>query len=198
MDPVEISYHDNAMFDMTNVTIHFKDISVPVTNEYITKSPGPDYVAADIAQKVSKMVYDAIFYKVKQHVDTVASSNPQQNDLSFYQYYTATSNPGGAKVTWDDVAAAKEQLFPSDLYTGTSTKAYGTGSSIVAQLKKVFGDILDKRVPCPACNDTYVMTLGDMIQHLNDSPHNWLRENIADWLETLDIDINAKEENNDD
>jgi hypothetical protein len=41
-------------------------------------------------------------------------------------------------------------------------------------------------ITCPAC--TGVSTVPVIIIHLNDG-HKWSREDIADWLETLDLDL---------
>lgn len=47
------------------------------------------------------------------------------------------------------------------------------------------------RVKCPGCeakNSVY-----SLVQHLNDS-HKWTRNRIADWLETLDLDLTVHQE----
>jgi hypothetical protein len=53
------------------------------------------------------------------------------------------------------------------------------------------------KVACPAClvGRDFHSTVWSRIQHLNDI-HRWPREQIADWLDTLDIDltINLEEE----
>lgn len=46
---------------------------------------------------------------------------------------------------------------------------------------------------CPACSLPRKKQLWGLIQHINDE-HKWSREAIADWLETLDMDINFKME----
>lgn len=50
------------------------------------------------------------------------------------------------------------------------------------------------KMTCPdkECeNPDHIMKLYHMIIHLNDT-HKWPRENIADWLETLDADLSFK------
>lgn len=55
---------------------------------------------------------------------------------------------------------------------------------------------ISERVMCPQldCTDMHLeeastkVTIWDMVQHLNDR-HKWTREAIADWLETLDVDL---------
>lgn len=47
---------------------------------------------------------------------------------------------------------------------------------------------LDHMLDCPACDDTTGWSLTNTIIHLNDD-HEWTRERIADWLETLPVDL---------
>lgn len=77
-----------------------------------------------------------------------------------------------------------------------SSGAYG----IVNFLRQHFNG-MDERVPyCPAADDPHCecdgmynsVSLHNMVIHLNDD-HKWSRENIADWIETLDIDTTEKE-----
>lgn len=47
--------------------------------------------------------------------------------------------------------------------------------------------------PLPFMKHEHWQFLGYMLIHLNDY-HKWSRERIADWLETLDLDITARPE----
>lgn len=75
----------------------------------------------------------------------------------------------------------------SDSFHEVST--YGTinyGSDFEQDgLKKVLPGLLEE-VRCPECSDNDI--LWETVQHMNDE-HEWSREKIADWLETLDVDI---------
>lgn len=53
-----------------------------------------------------------------------------------------------------------------------------------------------EKVDCPACNKQVYSTtdLRNQIIHLNDT-HKWTRNQVADWLETLDIDLAFKVDN---
>lgn len=66
---------------------------------------------------------------------------------------------------------------------------------VVTELHKVFGDALNVEVDCPAPgihrNKPAKVALHRQIAHLNDA-HQWTRERIADWLDTLDIDLTVK------
>ena len=53
-------------------------------------------------------------------------------------------------------------------------------------------------IKCPACdNNTGPSIIYTVVQHLNDY-HEWTRDQIADWLETLDVDMEFKPEYNGD
>lgn len=201
MDFVDINYYKDPMMDMTQVSIKFKEIHVPVANSYLATVPNNEYIAHDVANKVSKMVGEEIYRKIMEHLDATANEKPAPKTSMNFEDYIVTHKHNSAntysKVTWDDVEKYK-QLYFNTPTTTTSTSGYGTGSSILKQLRQVFGDIFSELVSCPSCEGSYIISLGEMIQHLNDSPHNWSRESIADWIETLDIDINAKEVDNDD
>lgn len=69
------------------------------------------------------------------------------------------------------------------------------GSIVQRNLKKLF-PALSETVKCPKCatlDKSCSRTLDRMIIHLNDE-HNWTREQVADWLESLDIDLGMKED----
>lgn len=66
-------------------------------------------------------------------------------------------------------------------------KKYIEGSGPMAEVRLLPG--LDEKVKHPV--DGGMGTLRITIIHLNDT-HKWTREQIADWLETLDVDIRFK------
>lgn len=70
-----------------------------------------------------------------------------------------------------------------------------TGMVVQQNLKKLFPALMEI-VNCPVCgrlnNKHKQMSLDRMIIHLNDE-HQWTREQVADWLESLDIDLGMKE-----
>lgn len=68
----------------------------------------------------------------------------------------------------------------------------------LSEVAKSLPGVLIEGMKCPAPQDSlknyckpYTYSLYDCIIHLNDS-HKWSRDQIADWLETLDIDITFK------
>ena len=60
------------------------------------------------------------------------------------------------------------------------------GNEIARVLGKIVPDLMTFH-PCPACS-LKNKTILSVVIHLNDG-HGWTREKIADWLETLDIDL---------
>jgi len=71
--------------------------------------------------------------------------------------------------------------------------------NILSDLIKFFPNIRETVSYCPATEPEcmgddapIIITLDTMIMHLNDF-HKWAREDIADWLETLDIDLTIQE-----
>lgn len=69
-----------------------------------------------------------------------------------------------------------------------------TGTIVQRNLKALF-PALNEQASCPACaklNDSTTGTIDKMIIHLNDV-HTWTREAVADWLESLDVDLGMKE-----
>lgn len=66
---------------------------------------------------------------------------------------------------------------------------YMAGTSIVHELSDVFPQLRDRLASCPKQDCPYSFRpLVSIIPHLNDA-HQWTREQIADWLETLDVDL---------
>lgn len=75
---------------------------------------------------------------------------------------------------------------------GTPPISSGSDSvSIEGALKEAIPGLENAKVPngCPACvNDQRQRHVTDAVIHLNDV-HKWTREEIADWLDTLDCDL---------
>ena len=80
-----------------------------------------------------------------------------------------------------------------------STGQYGDLKNLY-QIQWLFPIIHVARVECPACWDNperntrrHTEPIGRLIVHLNDG-YRWPREKIADWLDTLDIDLTLRRE----
>lgn len=75
---------------------------------------------------------------------------------------------------------------PSTFYGWNS---YG-GNPVVDGLSKLVPSIATELVACPACIGVEA-PIATVIPHINDT-HRWTREQIADWLETLNIDLTIR------
>jgi hypothetical protein len=60
---------------------------------------------------------------------------------------------------------------------------------VVRQLEEVFGAFSNVPYPCKCYS--FDGALDEVIMHLNDA-EEWSREQIADWLDSLDIDLTVK------
>lgn len=65
------------------------------------------------------------------------------------------------------------------------------GGQIVAELKRVFPGLATKDVECSTCGMSFY-DLATLIIHLNDY-EKWSREDIANWLEESEYNIQLKE-----
>jgi hypothetical protein len=71
-----------------------------------------------------------------------------------------------------------------------------SGQRVFNALTALFPGAIDKEIRCPACDKSGTVATRDsvigMVPHLNDK-HWWTREKIADWMETLDVDLTLKD-----
>lgn len=94
----------------------------------------------------------------------------------------------------DELTAALDETLPTEeeLKSGgpvTNFVGNFSGAPVVSDLKKYF-PALSKYVQHPEAEGEH--PLADIIVDLNDR-HDWTREQIADWMETLDLDISINE-----
>lgn len=66
------------------------------------------------------------------------------------------------------------------------------GASVVQQLRQVFSG-MDYKASCPdpiydVCHYDKSLSVSALVPHLNDC-HQWSREKIADWLDSLNVDF---------
>lgn len=104
-------------------------------------------------------------------------------DLSYMRYTEGLLN-GGKYHNGGYAAPPKADPYFSGPLAQPAKKAYGGKDSRVDELPGV-----KENVKHPVSGST--STLEKVIISLNDQ-HQWTREKIADWLETLDIDITFK------
>ena len=93
----------------------------------------------------------------------------------------------GSKVTEISIAKdVKVTLWQDPMVSDES-------NSPVSSLSKIFPVLKAKNVTCQDkdCKNSHGWRMMTLITHLNDD-HAWSREAIAEWLESLDLDINAQ------
>lgn len=142
-----------------------------------------------LQQQVTKfqkeMLADLAKYKAELKVK--AKYTPQQLEtLTYEQYHAAVQDAlflAEHTPLYEAYKQGKEAVNWHHPYVGSAE------SEVVNLLAETFNGVKEEGV-CPDCK--FTRPLMDVIVHLNDK-HKWSREAIADWLETLDIDITEKE-----
>lgn len=104
---------------------------------------------------------------------------------------SAYSTWGNLKVALEQAIKLKEEIKKQKYELATKTYKGFNGSKVQDDLREVL-PCLYQTVKCPACKKNYTAVMSEIIIHLNDE-HDWTREAIADWSESLDIDISVKE-----
>lgn len=98
-----------------------------------------------------------------------------------------------AQTAWNKIhapLAAEIQAKKKAYLHGMGGKKPKSNHAMVTQLATHIPGIHES-AKCPECSS--VGAIFHMIQHINDV-HRWKREEIADWLETLDADLTVKAE----
>lgn len=126
---------------------------------------------------------------IKVLAEQVLDGKAEISDIKEALNYFKEKDTGLKKIPAKPPSDHHKKLKPYNKVSGLT--------SVVDQLAKLCPDIKKIRVKCPAakdCGSSYTPSyISDLVQHLNDSQHNWSREQIADWLETLDADIQLKD-----
>ena len=138
------------------------------------------YIA--MAQKQAAKDAKAIMLGVEPKVKLpVGPQNYADMLASYYHVFVdGVEIKGEMKIAWD---------LPIS-YTSWSMSS----SPVVSQLSEIVPALATHIIQCPKCAYLGVArsdTLAKLIPHLNDH-HKWTREAIADWLDTLDVDLTVK------
>lgn len=92
---------------------------------------------------------------------------------------------------WD---SAQFTVIPAHYVTWgggfTSYSGYGS-NSVVSGLAKLVPAISGEAFPCPVDECAQRSIISSLIPHINDL-HKWSREAIADWLDSLDVDLTIR------
>lgn len=82
-------------------------------------------------------------------------------------------------------------FVPSALSSYSVAKPKAKLPLALVELKSIVPELELSVAVCPACVLAHPQRLYVVIAHLNDQ-HKWTRERIADWLETLPLDLTLK------
>ena len=88
------------------------------------------------------------------------------------------------KIAWDP------PLLESYIMPGSYASLIRP-NSVVSQLADIVPSLTTHIAHCPVPDYCITGSVAELIQHLNDW-HTWTREAIADWLDTLDVDLTVK------
>jgi hypothetical protein len=200
VDYLEISFE--KLYDYNSVRIVF---SMP---EVVIYPPevGPFTSVADYLVPSPKTTYPAAKWAVLINEEALAHANSipaliydvvKTELLKGGQVFSAVSN----KEVMDKLVSVlqngqntllgvSQKISILNEYFGTMTSA---GSRTEQETLKKMLPGLSQNVNCPVDHgEAWRDSLWYVIQHLNDR-HRWPRESIADWLESLDIDLTFPE-----
>jgi hypothetical protein len=186
---VSVKTYASKMIDAVAVDALFPPMQVhyAISNYVLETSATDEYAIHGAASGIAKHVYDSVYAAV------VANLKKQQ---AFTQWLAPA---GPIQLTNTGHAGS----FVSYYEGGGSSPANTVqlGKTVVDTLAALLPPgTLDTVVPCPGCGtplrndatcDAKPYTLMSQVMHLNDA-HRWTREKIADWLDTLDVDLAFK------
>lgn len=174
--------------------------------------PFPDPITIERRQK---MVGPGIWYWVAVRADTKEEICHGDHHFETQAYYKPLGSygPNGDKVVIPDLGPAKGDIYKQvvakylEQVAGVSIDQYqyATGGVIVnvptagvavnpiGELKKIIPNI-GTNVETPCLCGVAAMDICHVVMHLNDQ-HEWSREKIADWLDTLDVDLSLAPSN---
>lgn len=199
MENVEISIHHMPGTMVNQITVAFPHkIAVAITDEMMIQT-NPVDITHHITRALLKEVEKEVLEQVSKIVNTKQAESSIGSFASFKDYYYT----GDLVDEFSKWAPGPENYFKAIAPTAPASQSIeGALMDICAGLKEkvycpVDGCTYSKKGNKELYATGYPLPLSTIIQHLNDSDHHWTREQIADWLETLDIDINIKEATND-
>lgn len=127
-----------------------------------------------------------------QYLYTLQSAEP----MGYMTYAGTLIDAQELKATYGDMVAKMqaEIMTKMEQYIWNAPNAPWPSSMAkehpLTGLVRLFPNLSAYSAPCPVCK-TASGPLGRIIPHINDN-HQWTREQIADWLDTLDVDLTAK------
>ena len=154
-------------------------------------SLNPDKVVATFCNAGKELYFrtefSKVMFKCKEDVDAWIKICLNKIDIS--DSLSDSVRPYITNKLWvaDYAGEIKSILSGIGDYVG------GNVSPNMSQMFEKLPEAFSTKVKCPECNKSSMERLWHTIQHLNDH-HKKSREEIADWLESLDIDLEIKNE----
>jgi len=141
-------------------------------------------------------IYESVKFnenKYQQYLETYGLNKQKSNNMAFGKK-TGKSNLSDILEKLYQ-KAIKSEIQPPKAKNYTTHSKGGFDQGVVDELAKIFPALKTEYVNCPLLVSdgcSFTNTIGDVIVHVNDQ-HEWTREAIADWLETLKVKLEVKE-----
>jgi hypothetical protein len=145
-----------------------------------------------VAVAVSKQLWQDNYLPAMEEVRFRAAKE-------FNSFFALNGMPAWVRERLDLWYATEGKPVPTTLKTAAekyiaAAKAYSPAESVTGH--RVMNDLgrsipgIYELVTCPVKDCKWRQDrIVNMVQHLNDGSHSWTREQIADWLESLDVDL---------
>jgi hypothetical protein len=208
LNPGTVSLHQSAINGMKQITVRPPMFGFALSEEALFKTNVPPQVivtkvAQHLGKQVEKYITGQIIKAFTGHDMNTAIKKTMEWEQD--QYAKANYDAFYVPLSWDDpksnpladIQAMKKHLMEHDAtaylkgtFDDPSVPQAGHPSiKVFEQLIPGFKKLIQT---CPEKNcwksDLLAEPLWTTIVHLNDQ-HKWSREEIADWLETLDHDL---------
>lgn len=194
--------HD-ALFDTTKVTVRPPhEVTLAFSNQALNQSNQSvvQHIASTMAKELSQAIAaqiteDLLSGNFPAFINDFASSgltNQQKKMMDLVKHDFSTWNQAVYDEVMDWVDSPTDPLEPIGKASPGGTTVHAPVNTITGPLHAAIPGFGTMREPCPLeCPSFQMAWLQDTILHLNDK-HQWTREDIANWLETLDHDLSFK------
>jgi hypothetical protein len=176
------TYHAMAKLAGTNTKV-----GTSITDEFMQDMP-KDYIKHTIVESLAGVVYNQAKKDIEDALDASEDFPPKWQSVGY-------SDGGFVYTTGVGLTNESTYALTSAMSTPESNHL-SSPTALKNKLKDAQVKVLCPAKDCVTGTSTYGTplhtTVWSMIQHLNDR-HKWKREDIADWLETLDLDLTIGE-----
>lgn len=195
----DIEVTDNFQLDSFNIQVYCREpIAEPINGivgkELIHHTPDNwmTYVTFNILNQIKERLHlightEFSYTYVPEH----AKSQYSFKITGFFIRYNKFISDNLEKLKKFHSTANLNDFFGKPYVVPTKPSTPDIGGRVLNSISNALSyEAKHTHVKCPL-NPIKILNLLDMIIHLNDT-HHWSRKQIADWLETLDVDIEFK------